>query len=360
MLFRSYPTNQSNVSIEFDFAETESFVISKLYTPNASANANTNLHTLNKSDGTSNGSAYISEPSLSSLVFTLPETYIANGISNVAYTYRKQYTGVNFVDGSSDILPSGLTEQFVGASSSSNVSSTVMNNFLVVCTDKQGSSRTNGEIVKVTTSVTSGTPESVQFSSSTTSGDTFYATVYAKMEFKNGVLPKYKTFIQANTTTLSTETAVVLTGSPTGSTANVYSNAAQVLITSPTKKVGVPESLYISDVIALDKVYDLNGAIPESGDILNGYTDVTQRYELDTGQRDTYYDHASIKLRPDWPSPKGPLLVCFHYYEHTSVAGGGGFFSVDSYPSLDTNILNNGAYIGDGYSVIPKIGRAHV
>ena len=59
--------------------------------------------------------------------------------------------------------------------------------------------------------------------------------------------------------------------------------------------------------------------------------DVTNRYTFDTGQRDAYYDLASIRLKPGQPVPTGTLRVTFDYFTH----GAGDYFSVDSYSSLD-------------------------
>jgi hypothetical protein len=57
-------------------------------------------------------------------------------------------------------------------------------------------------------------------------------------------------------------------------------------------------------------------------------TDVTSRYTLDVGQKDSFYDHASIRLRPGYSAPVGPLVVKFNAF---SPAAGAGYFSVDSY-----------------------------
>jgi hypothetical protein len=356
--FESVNTS-SVMSVEFDFAESESFVISKTYTPGATANANTNITTLNKDGNSANGSAFVFESSLNTLLFPLPEQYVSSGISNASFRYRKKYGAVAFNAGQSDIISSSSNEQFLGSTVSSNTSSSVMENFLVVVTNKKSSARSNGEIVKATVSIT-GTPEQATFNTGNTSpNDSFESVIFAKMETNEGIVPKAKTFVQANTVAMSSETPVMITGSPTGSTANVYLNAAQVVISNPTRKVGVSESLYISDAIGIEKIYDLDGAnIPNPGETLSQFRDVTVRFEFDSGQRDTHYDHASIRLKPNWPSCKGPLLVCTYYYQHSIVAGGGGYFSVDSYPSLSNPIFNDGKLIGDGYSAIPTYTKS--
>lgn len=359
--FAENPDANSNIALEFDFAESESFVIHKSYTPGAVSNANCNISTLNKTDGVSSGSAFILEPSLNTLIFNLPDEYLANGVSNTTYVFKKKYSDVDF---SSGVTPSAIAaetnEQFVGATASSNIASTVMENFFIVVTDKKSSGRANGDVVKCTVSI-SGTPEQATFSTSNTDvNDVFRADVYATMEYKltgGGINSKTKTFNEANAKTLSSETSVNLTGWNTGSYANVYANAAQVVIHSPSRNPGVPETLYLSDVIGIEKIYDLNGqSLPVAGADITGYIDVTDRYSFNNGQRDTHYDHASISLKPDYAPCVGPLIVCCYYYKHSRASGEGNYFDVDSYITDINNpdIISNGRLIGDWYGIIPE------
>ena len=60
-------------------------------------------------------------------------------------------------------------------------------------------------------------------------------------------------------------------------------------------------------------------------------TDITDRFHLDTGQRDNFYDVARLVRIPGKAAPTGRLLVTFDYFEH----GAGNFFSVDSYSGFD-------------------------
>jgi hypothetical protein len=60
-------------------------------------------------------------------------------------------------------------------------------------------------------------------------------------------------------------------------------------------------------------------------------TDVTDRFELDTGQRDNFYDMGRLVRKNGALAPTGRLLVNFSYFEH----GNGNFFSVDSYSGFD-------------------------
>ena len=58
--------------------------------------------------------------------------------------------------------------------------------------------------------------------------------------------------------------------------------------------------------------------------------DITDRFKLDTGQRDNFYDVGRLVRRTGKVAPTGRLLVNFDYFEH----GAGNFFSVDSYGGI--------------------------
>lgn len=360
--FFETPTSASNVAIEFSFGDADSFAKRVSYTSGASSNASANITILNKSGAVPTGRAFISETSLSTLLFPLPDQYIAygaNGISNALYSYRKKFT-TNFTAGVSSAIQVETNEDFIGATASSNIASTVMNNFLVICSNPGSSARANGDIIKPTVTI-SGTPEQAVFETGNTDpNDTFSATVFAKVEFDAGVVPKQKTLRLMKSDTMSANTPVSLYNDTTGSSANVYLTDGQVVISRPSRIVGQRESLYIADVNAI-RIYDLNGQdIPSSGTDLSLYSDVTNRYELDNGQKENFYDHAAIRLKPDYAACAGPLIVCCRYYEHSAISsGGGGYFSVDSYPSLSTAVYENGEYLGDGYSIIPQFTKTN-
>ena len=58
--------------------------------------------------------------------------------------------------------------------------------------------------------------------------------------------------------------------------------------------------------------------------------DITDRFKLDTGQRDNFYDIGRLVRRTGKVAPTGRLLINFDYFEH----GAGNFFSVDSYSGI--------------------------
>ena len=58
-------------------------------------------------------------------------------------------------------------------------------------------------------------------------------------------------------------------------------------------------------------------------------TDVTDRFTLDTGQRDNFYDVGRLIKKQNAITITGRLLITYSFYSH----GSGEYFSVDSYPS---------------------------
>lgn len=351
--FTTTPTSATRYRIEFDFGEAESFVKDTTYTSGASVAANTNINVLNKDNGLSNGQSFLFETNLNRLLFRYPKSYVANTVTNQSFFYRRVYDGVQFTNGNSAAIAAGTGEDFEGASASSNIASTVMDNFTIFVTDNQGGSRSNGEQIKVTTSITGTGPEQATFDTGGGSGDDFLASVLAKMQISgSSAAAKTKTMVLANTQTFTAETSANTFVSSTGATVDVYPNSGQVTIQNPSRTPDQRESLYLSDVHSIKTIYDLNGAaIPSSGADLTGYSNVASKFILDDGQRDNFYDHASIRLKPGSQPVLGPLIVCTRYYKHSSSEYG--YFNVDSYPDLDTIVTEEGTNLGTGYALIP-------
>jgi hypothetical protein len=340
----------SQYQIQFDITDVDSFVTDTRYSATgATSNASATISIQSKDNNALTGNTFMYDPQRTSSMFLLPSSFIAPGLTNQAYMYRKVFTGVSFTSGNSSILTAGTDEDFVGTTSSSNTSGTAMSNFLVVVTANTGSARQLGEQVKVATSVTTSIPEQVTLFTGNTS-DSFVATVYARMNAKDSATqPRVKSLVLANTQTFSSGAADLNILGPTGSNTYVYLNAGQVAIKYPSTTQF--ESLYISDVIGVAKVYATE-TDPVAGDDLTLYTDVTDRYFVERGHRAEYYDHASIRLKPGYAAPLGWIIVCLRYYKSTSDIG---YFSVDSYPFTANNVYEEGKNIGTGYGLIPII-----
>ena len=65
--------------------------------------------------------------------------------------------------------------------------------------------------------------------------------------------------------------------------------------------------------------------------LTDGDKNITDRYVLDTGQRDNFYDIGRIVRKGNAVAPTGRLTVVYNYFEH----GAGDFFTVDSYSGVD-------------------------
>ena len=74
-----------------------------------------------------------------------------------------------------------------------------------------------------------------------------------------------------------------------------------------------------------------SGATATLGTFTAGSKNITNRFTLDTGQRDNFYDISRIVRKPAKPTPVGKLLIIANYFTH----GTGDFFSVDSYSGVD-------------------------
>jgi hypothetical protein len=97
---------------------------------------------------------------------------------------------------------------------------------------------------------------------------------------------------------------------------------------------GVKQYLYASDVHSINAVFDFEGQVINDANyatvLANPSANITSRYTLDTGQKDSYYDFGAIILKQGQPPPKGPLLIRYNRFRST----GTGFFDVDSYTRL--------------------------
>lgn len=100
-----------------------------------------------------------------------------------------------------------------------------------------------------------------------------------------------------------------------------------------------PYSLGVSDVYKLHAVY-----LGDPATVDTTGTDVTKHFELDTGQRDSFYGTASIKKKPTSTLDlvnKGILAKISYFGRDRS--SGIGFLSVDSYPIDDVFTANTNA-----------------
>lgn len=353
------PNNQTQISIEFDPKDIESIVVPT--SGNTGANSIWTKYNVADSNKVA-GLTYFQEATDPSLVFPLPQQFIKEGSLKEAgsfpfYFYRKVFPNpITFTAGASVGLSLPITgEEFATSPGTiTGRSTTALNNFLVVVNNPTGSARSNGEIV-VLDSIDVGSTTSATLSTGNTS-ESFTATVVALVKVEDSEASnKAKVRYLANTTHfvggasngsfIRTYTEPT-TGFTSSSNTTVYLNSGQILIQTPFKTPGLQQSLYISDVNAVRKIYDLGAGVstPTAGALITGFTDVTSRFDFDTGQRDTHYGHASISLKPSTTPPSGNLIVCADWFDHTITTPSLGYFSVDSYISANVAYADIPAY----------------
>ena len=158
-----------------------------------------------------------------------------------------------------------------------------------------------------------------------------------------------------------------LGGSPTGKTltldfgANYAGHKVKILATinrsvadSKTKTLNSNQTVQISSqstiesgVIGIGKadILQINSvkmAADFSTNATSSDTDITDRFDLDNGQRDNFYDIGRLKLKNGQLTPTGRLLINFDFFSH----GSGDYFSVDSYSGV-VNFENIPSYNSD-------------
>ena len=337
----NYTTN-SRFVIDFDIGQAESFVVYDAATRKASAN----VHPYSKRQVTTSGGVihypvFIGEATAEPLLFKVGEDGVAaNTLADFSYSYSRLYQSVTFdSNGLSTALPIGVGESLQSATTTS----ALQQYYTIVSTAKGSSIYDVGTIVPATaiTSVSTSTRK-IDLG---VNGNALTANIYATINSSNPT-SKTKTFIRANA-------QLVDPAGSGGSTINIFGAGntsvyvaaldGQTAITSNTILVrtpGVPQSLFVSDVHSIDAIFDFQGLTISTANYdnikNNPAYNVTSRYVLSTGQKDSYYDHASIRLKAGQTPPTGPLLVRYNRFK----SSGSGYFDVDSYTRLGPNNLD--------------------
>lgn len=330
--FTVVPSATANVTLSFGVDNINSITIKpSTFAANvyATKNASTGFFACADVDflsKTSEGKTFLQGSSLDRLIFPLPETYIVrDSIQNADYSHRKLTTQT--INGSVNITLAGgppAGETFYYGSDGSNLSSaTIAQNILILVTNRKSSTASNGHIV-IPSSVLRVSDTELQINVPIT-GE-FDADVFVNVKIKDSEGAIRTKTVRGNTDIelpAFSGTAVTGEANVTIDTTNAvvwYRDSA--LQTTP----GTKQPLYIPDVIRVVKVYDSGNtqAVPNNTNKI----DITDRYILDTGQKDNYYDHASLILKNDSAPPLGQTAVKLMYYEH---GGTNGYFIAASY-----------------------------
>ena len=112
-----------------------------------------------------------------------------------------------------------------------------------------------------------------------------------------------------------------------GSKTKTLNSNSTVAISSQTTIQSGTIGLGKADVYVINAVY-MSANFSTAATVSD--TNITSRFNIDTGQRDNYYDIGRLVLKPGELTPTGRLLVDFDYFSH----GSGDYFDVDSYSGV--------------------------
>ena len=352
------PTTSSVFVLNFDIKDTDT-IVSVDGSRNIDAYA-----TIGTGSKDSLGNTLLENPTVPEMVFNLGSPYVAS-IINTSYTTQQVFRNVSFTSSGGSVTAQLNYEgdylnviKHFGAPGTTLSADVVKQNYTVIVTDKgTNTAFAVGDNVSWITAGRTVTLDSDASIATLAASDLspFTATIVAKVFVENadntGHVLKYKNLITANAsyvvaseafgTQVSTNTFV--DNATLTSSGQVYIKNAG-LVTSGNK-----QSLYLSDVKRIVKIIDTKNPSTAATNamLINGTYDVTNNYYLDNGQRDSFYDHASITLKPGAPQPVGNLLVLVDYYQH---AGGDGYFCLTSYRSSSKP---------ENYTSIPQYTSKH-
>ena len=317
----------SNITLRFQIKDIDSLM--KVNPTNYKIAANANISVQSKDNGLSTGNTVLAEASSNpELVYQIGYPYVANTSDTryeTTYVFRNHSFGATTATLNLGAAPFAFL-------------STDPTDYIIV-NQSTGAIGSSANVTNVSLSLDQKTATLTLASSSDLSSIT--ATVSTKVSVTDAddstYIRKVKNLYTANTTFANTIGTKITLSDATAANGNVFVSLVdgQTLIqANAITSISTGQLLYVSDVKRIVKIIDtlVKDTLPIDSMLDNNAHNVTSFYSLDNGQRDSYYGHASIKLNPGRPAPKGDLLVLFDYYEH-STSQGDGYFSVDSYLS---------------------------
>jgi hypothetical protein len=347
------PDATSVFALNFDIKDAETIIATQTPTYSLAASpviyGSAAIDPTSKSGGVPTGQTILQNPSVPELVFPVGYPY-ANNITNQSYTSQVLITGVS----ASNSFPVSIASyssgafKYIGTASSTLSTDLIKQNFVMIVTAVSSNPTYKvGDLIPAsaitTATLGSGLVQSITFTSSTIYGLTIDVLAKVQANYSldsfNGIV-KYKNLITGNTTQVGS----TFTASPTGPD-NQATNAPTYTFVDLTKgqvyiqkaglvSAGQKNLLYVPDIKRVVKIIDTgaSGTIPTNAMLTGASYDVTNNFILDNGQRDNFYDFASVTLRPGASQPNGNLLVIFDYYDSQKTGSSGdGYFNLLSY-----------------------------
>ena len=247
-----------------------------------------------------NGSTRIFEPNFNRLVFPIPFGEIQS-VNEHTYTLRRVFENITFTNGVATISTASADEDFVGASGG-DVPATLVRDLYQTIVKTTSGTFVKGEFIHLDTGSRSVNIPAVG------AGSVGLATIDLNDATFNGTADIIAT-IELTDATFKTKTLV--------------SNAT-VSFASGTV-AGETYTLKKSDGYEIKAIYES----PNTSVVANStHTDVTSNYTFFNGQKDNFYDHATITHKLGVANTTGQINVVFDYFTHTGL----GAFVVNSYP----------------------------
>ena len=314
--FTATLTTASKFSIDFEFNDADSLATFNGGTVKINAG---DIDSRSKNFASPYTDAILLDTKFEPLIFPLGQGYIkANSISDFSYTQKRMFSNVAFSGSVTSVLSPISSGETLSAATSSSAK---LEKYQIIVTSVGSSPYTLYQTVPVANVTTVDTTNK---QITVLNANNMTANIISTIDYTlaSGNPAKTKSIVYESSTIQtsggqSINTNGVIVYSANGQTTIEANN----IIKTPNEL----QSLYVPDVYQLISVYDFNGTAVSN----TGYNDVTSRYTLNNGQRDSHYDHASIQLKAGLPAPKGPIVVRYRAYSSST---GGGFYSADSYP----------------------------
>jgi len=320
--FTVTPDNTSKFSLLFSTTNVNSLV--KRNSSNVIV-ATANIDYSGKLNGVGSGDTILVNPNMPEMIFAVGNHYVAN-ISNSNYVSTKVFRAKSFtsIGGLSTLtitIPTGTPLTFLGTGALS--SDTIKQNFTII-------NKTTGKLLDFcstgNTVTISAANKTVTFTSNYYSNpvvDVIAAVSISNADNVTNIL-KTKNLVQgvANVASISGPSGII--------SSKTYIDLTKGQVYIKNSGINSKTSLYVSDVKRIVKIVDSKSATAAvtTAMLTDSAYDVTNLFTLNNGQKDNYYDHASVVLVAGASKPKGNILVIFDYYSHT---GGDGYFDVNSY-----------------------------
>ena len=310
------PTSSSVFSIDFEIKDAESLVT---FSGTTLVNG-ANIDERSKDPAKTYNDVFITDGVFEPTIFVLGEENITqNTISDMSFSYRRLYADQIFSANESPSLGVGIGESLGSGSSLSSRSE----NYLITVTNAGSSGYSIGDIIPSD----KFTVDTITRKINVTGGSNMTANIIATINVTNPTR-KAKSYIVANTTIQTTGGVDVFSNSAV----TTYGSQGQTHIAAGfvNKIPNASQSLFVSDVLNIVSVKDFQGSAISQANLASSL-DITSRFIFDNGQRDSYYDHSSIRLKPNVRPPVGPLVVFYNRF----TSSGAGFFTVDSYNQIN-------------------------